>query len=79
MRLQAELIHIAASLAKGRYFSRILKLCENQKSISTRKLQWIIEEAEESQKLDAQLLSKAVNLLNEKDKQIKKLEKALSK
>jgi hypothetical protein len=57
------LTFLAASLAKGRYIGRISALCENQKTVSTKKLQRIIEDIEDVQRLDAINLKKVIDQL----------------
>ena len=43
----------AASRARGDRLGKLYKLCAQQKTVSTRKLWWLIEELHDSDRLDA--------------------------
>lgn len=66
----SETIAKAASRARGDRLGKYYLICEGQKTISTKRLERILDELQESDRLDAVHFKSLADQLNRKDREI---------
>lgn len=63
--LQTKAIRASAKLVSGERLNALYCLCESQKTVSTRKLEWMLDAVWESNKSDGMLISELCKALPE--------------